>query len=70
MRYIDRNSGIEFRQYVDSQRDDAAFEERVDALRIGKNAYARMTDEEFEKLVDSMTLNKEGDSHDNIKAHC
>lgn len=58
MRFIDRNSGIEFRQYVESKRDDAEFEAKVEALSIGKTAHARMTDEEFEKLVDSMTLEK------------
>ena len=58
MRFIDRNSGIEFRQYVESKRDDAEFEAKVEALSIGKTTDARMTDEEFEKLVDSMTLEK------------
>lgn len=58
MRYIDRNSGIEFRKYVDAKRDDAEFEAKVEALSIGKTTHARMTDEEFEKLVDSMTLEK------------
>lgn len=62
MRFINRNDGIEFRQYVDAKRDDAEFEAKVGALSIGKTTHARMTDEEFEKLVDNMTLNKEGDS--------
>lgn len=58
MRFIDRNSGIEFRKYVESKRDDAEFEAKVDALSIGKTTDARMSDEEFEKLVDGMTLEK------------
>lgn len=58
MRYINRNDGVEFHQFVESKRDDVEFEAKVDALSIGKTTHARMSDEEFERLVDSMTLEK------------